>query len=258
MEEDHIDRSLLNLPEPILDCILKLLSPIELIKMSMVCTCLRDACRSDHLWENHINQKWGTIVGDFAFKEWQWHLTKFKSEEEEEEALLDQNCSLGSFCGSCPLPCTGSYLQDFNQLRTFLPNNSMLALYFSLQGGKFWFPAQFYRGPRVRDALFRYDSTSQTFTAREQRVGGRWLLWKGIMWERLRLSPVATPPCFCHVSDCLEDLKPGDHIEIQGKKKSDPHYEWFYAVIGHLDSCNENEEYCCCRHSDFEVKSKDK
>lgn len=49
----------------------------------------------------------------------------------------------------------------------------------------------------------------------------------GISWENLRASPVETPPCVRHVSDCLEDLKPGDHIEIQGKKKSDPHYGRF-------------------------------
>lgn len=38
-----------------------------------------------------------------------------------------------------------------------------------------------------------------------------------VKWDRIRAPPVDTPPFTPHASDCLHDLKPGDHIEIQWK-----------------------------------------
>lgn len=142
--------SLLNLPNSTLNDILKLLSPMELIKMSSVCTYLRDTCRSDHLWETHIKQKWGKMVGDVAFKEWQWHITTTLLNQQN---IINQNGSLGSFSGTWPVLCLGSYLQDCMQLKSSFLNKFMMSLYFSLENGKFWFPAQFYR-VRVLIILF--------------------------------------------------------------------------------------------------------
>ncbi|TKY62712.1 F-box protein [Spatholobus suberectus] len=70
-----------------------------------------------------------------------------------------------------------------------------------------------------------------------------------IQWDILRAPPVDTPPCDRYISDCLEDLKPGDHIEIQWKSRREIPYDWWNAVIGHMESCNENENFCCCRYS---------
>ncbi|TKY62711.1 F-box protein [Spatholobus suberectus] len=80
--------SLLNLPEPVLDCILRCLSPMDLVRMSEVCICLRDRCRSDYLWEDHIKKKWGRLIGDVAYKEWQCHITTTK---EKGNQLSQQN-----------------------------------------------------------------------------------------------------------------------------------------------------------------------
>ena len=138
--------SLLSLPESTLDNILKRLSPIELIRMSEVCTTLRDRCRSDDLWDNHIKQKWGRVIGDVAYKEWQWHVTAAKEEGNLLYQMINQNGSLGTFSGAWPMLCLGSYLRDSRHiLSSSLSNSFMMALYISLESGKFWFPAQVYR-----------------------------------------------------------------------------------------------------------------
>ncbi|KAJ1405210.1 F-box-like domain superfamily [Sesbania bispinosa] len=240
--------SLLNLPESTLDCILQRLSPIELIKMSEVCTYLRDICRSDNLWDNQIKKKWGGLIGDVAYKEWQWHITLAKEEGNILNQQINQNGSMGSFSGAWPMLCLGSYLEDCKHLKNSLSNNFMMALYLSLESGKFWFPAQVYRGPYVSDALVSYNSKTNTFQAR-QRSGSWRLMGNNIQWDEVRVSPVETSPCDRYVSDCFEELKPGDHIEIQWKTSSEISYDWWYAVVGHLGSCNENENYCLCHKS---------
>ncbi|KAK7378049.1 hypothetical protein VNO80_03485 [Phaseolus coccineus] len=242
--------SLLDLPEPILDCILRLLSPMELVIMSEVCTCLRDRCRSDPLWEVHIKQKWGGVIGDVAFKEWQWHISTTKEKQINHlDKQINQKGSLGSFSGTWPVLYLRSYLEDCSHLNSSLSNSFMMTLYFSLENAKFWFPAQVYRGGLVRDALVRYDSKTDNFQARQQN-GGWQVVGRNIQWETLRAPPVNTPSCFRYISDCLEDLKPGDHIEIQRKSRREIAYDWWYAVVGHMESCNENQNFCCCRSSE--------
>ncbi|RDX73465.1 F-box protein, partial [Mucuna pruriens] len=251
---DNIEPSgtinLLNLPEPIMDSILKRLSPMELVGMSEVCTCLRDRCRSDPLWEVHIKQKWGKVIGDVAYKEWQWHITTAKDKGINQfNQHNNHNGSLGSFCGTWPMLYLRSYLEDCGHLNSSLANSFMMTLYFSLFNGKFWFPAQIYRGVLVRDALVKYDSKTDNFQARQQN-GGWHVMGNNIEWDIVRAPQVDTPPCDLYVSDCLQDLKPGDHIEIQWKSRREIPYDWWYAVIGHMESCNENENDCRCRYSE--------
>lgn len=134
--------SLLDLPEPTLDCILKHLSPVELCIISQVCSSLRNRCNNDDLWEERIKRKWGRVIGDVAYKEWGYHITTAKEENPER---VDQNGSLGSFTGDWPNLCLGSYLENYGQLRGSLSNHFMKALYLSLESGRFWFPSQLYR-----------------------------------------------------------------------------------------------------------------
>ncbi|KAJ1435996.1 F-box-like domain superfamily [Sesbania bispinosa] len=242
--------SLLDLPEMTLDFILKLLSPIELCRMSEVCTFLRDKCQSNHLWEEHMKQKWGRVIGDVVYKEWQLHITAAK----EGNNLLNQRTnlssgSLGSFTGDWPNLYLASYLEDCCLLNGQRSNHFMMSLYFSLQSGRFWFPAQVYKGLMIHYALVSYDSESNTFQAR-YRCGGWRFLGKNLEWDMVRAPAVDSPPYVMHVSDCLDKLKPGDHIEIQWRGNTQVPYDWWYAVIGHLDSCNENENYCQCHRSD--------
>ncbi|XP_027934575.1 F-box protein At2g32560-like [Vigna unguiculata] len=99
----------------------------------------------------------------------------------------------------------------------------------------------------INNALVNYDSRSNTFQARDQN--GSWkLIGKNIEWDMVRAPSLQISPYLLHVSHSLQNLKPEDHIEIQWRPNAQSPYDWFYGVIGHLESCNEN---CCeCVYSD--------
>lgn len=105
---------LLKLPEPILDNILERLSPTELCSMSEVCFCLIRRCRSNRLWDKHIQFKWGRLLGDVAYREWQFHTIRIMMNNEESPSLLQMkpNGLLGSFIGDWPCLCLSSYLEN--------------------------------------------------------------------------------------------------------------------------------------------------
>lgn len=42
-----------------------------------------------------------------------------------------------------------------------------------------------------------------------------------VPWERIRAPSVATSAHELHISDCLSDLHPGDHFEIQWRRNKD-------------------------------------
>ncbi|XP_054793003.1 F-box protein At2g26850-like [Prosopis cineraria] len=75
---------------------------------------------------------------------------------------------------------------------------------------------------------------------------------KNIGWEKVRATPVETPPNAFHVSN-LNNLTPADHIEIQFRTARQTSYDWWYATIGHLETCDENENHCRCDQSDMVV-----
>lgn len=58
----------------------------------------------------------------------------------------------------------------------------------------------------------------------------------GISWERLRASPVDTPPHVLHISDCLNNLRPGDHIEIQWRRNKEFPYGLFLSCLSFTSS----------------------
>ncbi|KAI4353074.1 hypothetical protein L6164_002049 [Bauhinia variegata] len=246
--------SLLDLPEPVLDSVLIHFSPIDLCIMSQACISLRDRCRSDHIWARIIKEKWGRVIGDVAYKEWRWHLTIAKEENLLNEHI--QNGSLGSISGVWPNICLGSFLEDFGQLISCSrKNNFMMSMYISLESGKFWFPAQIYRGAVLCNALLSYESKTDHFQARQQTGGWRFL-GSNISWDMVRL-PLVETPFVLHVSDSLDDLKPGDHIEIQRRPSRGKPYDWWYANIGHLDSCDETEnQHCRCYLSERTMENK--
>lgn len=60
-----------------------------------------------------------------------------------------------------------------------------------------------------------------------------------VPWSRLRSPPIDTSAHELHVSDCLEELRPGDHVEVQwrrnkefpyGKKRSVDWCVLFYPI----------------------------
>ncbi|KAL5546624.1 hypothetical protein UlMin_006311 [Ulmus minor] len=250
--------SLLDLPELTLECVFERLSPAGLCSLAGVCSSLRDKCTSDHLWEKHLTQKWGKLLGVAAYREWTYHVATRNG-----PSLSDQNKKKGlleSFLYARPFSWIGPKLEKSCKVRTTLPADSYMAWYLSLESGKFWFPAQVYNRENGHigfmlscyDAQLSYDSQSDTFLARYSPHGRR-TIEDNISWDRLRAPPVETPPQMLHVSDCLHDLKPGDHIEIQWRRNKEFPYGWWYGIVGHLEHCDENENHCHCHKSDTVV-----
>lgn len=74
---------------------------------------------------------------------------------------------------------------------------------------------------RFRSLSFRYPPHGRRPIAIENCVP----------WERLRAPPVDTKPHDLHVSDCLNDLRPGDHIEIQWRRNKEFPYGLFFKPV---------------------------
>lgn len=275
--------SVLDLPELALECILERLPPDGLFRMSCVCTELMDRCLSDHLWEKHMSQKWGRIIGPAARREWQWHISSSRRNESKSCFLDQTSCKGGGLMAYLSrlwpfmLVRSNSFLNpsnlaisydDYDNIRSDTkrisqpPVDSVVACYRALETGKFWFPAQVFNRENGHvgfmlscyDAELSYDSRNDTFQARYPPHGRRAVaIESGVTWDRLRAAPVDTCPHDLHVSDCLNDLRPKDHIEIQWRRNKEFPYGWWYGIVGHLETCDGNDNYCHCHESDTVV-----
>ncbi|EXC34984.1 F-box protein [Morus notabilis] len=255
VEEKELMISLLDLPELTLECIFERLSPAGLCSMAGVCSSLRERCISDRLWESHLKQKWGKVIGDRAYREWQCHVASRNGSNlayrKTKKGLFESLLSAQPFSWIRPK------IEKNSKVRTNLPVDSVMAWYLSLESGKFWFPAQVYNRENGHigfmlscyDAQLSYDSRTDTFQARYSPHGRR-TAEENIGWDRLRAPPIDTPPFMLHASDCLHDLKPGDHIEIQWRRNKECPYGWWYGLVGHLEPCDGNENHCRCYYSD--------
>ncbi|KAL6966647.1 hypothetical protein U1Q18_032427 [Sarracenia purpurea var. burkii] len=243
----------LDLPELILECILERLPPDGLCSMAGVCNALRDRCTSDRLWERHMKQKWGQIIGSAAYREWQWHVISRK-----DSGFHDRSQRRGlmrSLSRLWPLSLIRSSLDNTSKRKSCLPVDSIMSWYLALETGKFWFPAQVYNRENGHvgfmlscyDAELCYDSYTDTFQARYPPHGRRAVAVENcVTWDRLRAPPIDTSPHDLHISDCLLELCPGDHVEIQWRRNKEFPYGWWYGVVGHLESCDGNNNYCRC------------
>ncbi|KAH9620499.1 hypothetical protein KSS87_012786 [Heliosperma pusillum] len=252
---DDVGMSLLDLHDLALDLILEQLSPAELCSLAGVCTYLRGKCRSNHMWEKHMEKKWGRVIGNAALREWHWYMANNK-----------RKCSLSggdnggifySICSLWPLSLVfRPKLERRSEIKGDLPPDSIMAWYLSLETGEFWFPAQVYNRENGHDgfmlscydAKISYNLKTDSFQARYSPHGRR-TIEENISWSRLRTPPIETPPYNLHISDCLDDLRPGDHFEIQWRRNKAYPYGWWYGVIGHLESCSVNENHCICHDS---------
>ncbi|XP_027080008.1 F-box protein At2g26850-like [Coffea eugenioides] len=251
--------SILDLPELVLECILEKLPPEGLCSMAAVCRSLRDRCMSDHLWEKHMIQKWGRIIGPAAHREWQWHIATRK------DSCFNQATPKGSFnylSQLWPLSLVRSSLRNrITKRKNSPPVDSVMSWYLALESGKL-FPAQVYNREHGHvgfmlscyDAELSYNPRTDTFQARYPPHGNRAVAVEtDVTWDRIRAPPVDTPPHDLHISDCLSELHPGDHIEIQWRRNKEFPYGWWYGVVGHLETCDGNSNYCRCHESDSVV-----
>ncbi|KAG6468368.1 hypothetical protein ZIOFF_073044 [Zingiber officinale] len=99
------------------------------------------------------------------------------------------------------------------------------------------------------DAEVSYDGRTDTFLARYPPHGRRTVVIEGVEWDRLRPPPMDTPAYDLHISNCLNNLQPVDHIEIQWRRNKEFPYGWWYGGIGQLESCDGNRHFCCCHLS---------
>lgn len=141
--QENSEISVLDLPELALECILEKLPPSGLCNLSGVCSSFKDRCRTDYLWEKHMKQKWGKIIGPAAHREWKWHIASgrnfFNIGKES------QNGVLSLFSLFWPMSWMGSQVVSCKKKkkRSF-PVDSIMSWYLALENGKFWFPAQVY------------------------------------------------------------------------------------------------------------------
>lgn len=253
--------TILDLPELALDCILGKLSPAGLATMACVCSSLRDRLRDNHLWERHMREKWGQVIGQAARREWERYISSRKVSQVSGGATgsLKPKGWMGSLSCIWPLSWFKTKLDTGNRPWSPLPMDSIMSWYLALESGRFWFPAQVYNRENGHvgfllscyDSELCYDRHTDTFYARYPPHGRRPVkMEEGIEWDRVRAPPVDTSAHDLHVSDCLNDLCPGDHIEIQWRKNKEFPYGWWYGVVGHLELCDGNEHHCQCRQSD--------
>ncbi|XP_074306763.1 F-box protein At2g26850-like [Silene latifolia] len=254
---DDFEMSLLDLHDLALDQILEQLSPAELCSLAGVCTYLRSKCRSNDMWEKHMEKKWGRIIGNAALREWHWYMAN-NNKRKYSISGGNNGGSFYSICSWWPLNLVfRPKLQRKSEIKGDLPPDSIMAWYLSLETGEFWFPAQVYNRENGHDgfmlscydAKISYNLKTDTFQARYSPHGRR-TIEENISWSRLRTPPIDTPPYNLHISDCLDDLRPGDHFEIQWRRNKAYPYGWWYGVIGHLESCSVNEDHCICHDSE--------
>ncbi|KQK10227.1 F-box protein At2g32560 isoform X2 [Brachypodium distachyon] len=257
----------LDLPELVLDRVLQELSPASLAAVACVCAGLRDRCSSmDGLWERHVRRKWGRVLSAAARQEWEAELLLAATSTLPRSAARRRSW-VDSLACAWPFSWTrwlkGDAATTAAAARPAPPADSKskaACWYRALECGQFWFPAQVYNREdghvgfllSCYDAHLRYDRRTDTFTARYPPHGRKLAKEEdGVQWCRVRAAPASTPPPHdLHVSACLDDLRPGDHFEIQWRKNKDFPYGWWYGAVGHLESCNANEHLCRCHEDD--------
>ncbi|KAH6834283.1 F-box family protein [Perilla frutescens var. hirtella] len=253
------EMSVLDLPDLVLECILEKLPPEGLCTMASVCSSLRDRCVSDHLWQNHTTNKWGRVIGAAAEKEWQSCVASRRGRE-----FLNQSKQKGLVNYLIRLwPLIRSGFSNTTRKKCFFSTvDSIMPRYAALESGEFCFPAQVYNRENGHvgfmlscyDAMLSYDRKTDTFNARYAPHGARaCAVESGVTWDRIRAPLVDTSPYVLHVSDCLHDLQPGDQIEIQWRRNKEFPYGWWYGVVGHLETCDGNANYCRCHNSETVV-----
>ncbi|XP_016480577.2 LOW QUALITY PROTEIN: F-box protein At2g32560-like [Nicotiana tabacum] len=261
---ENVDRnsemSVLDLPELALDCILERLPPEGLCNMASVCSFLKEKCKSDYLWERHMKEKWGRVIGPAAYREWQWHIASRNDSSFFNQAKQRGFMTyLSQFWPISLVSRSNSSISSIKKKHTPPPVDSVMSWYLALESGKFWFPAQVYNRENGHvgfmlscyDAELSYDLRTDTFQARYPPHGRRAIaIETGVTWDRLRAPPLDTSPHDLYISDCLTELCPGDHIEIQWRRNKEFPYGWWYGIVGHLETCDGNEFYCRCHDSD--------
>ncbi|CAL4957155.1 unnamed protein product [Urochloa decumbens] len=258
--------SVLDLPELAIDCILERLPPVELRSMAAVCRSMRERCRGDHLWERHMSAKWGRVLGRAAKDEWRAHLASATEPGGASGGGGGKRRRwLAALSCVCPVVSWMRPKADGGKSSGPVLDDSIMSWYLSMESGKFWFPAQVYNREHGHvgfmmscyDAELSYDFHTDSFRARYPPHGRRTVVLEdGVQWNRVRAPPVDTLAHDLHASDCLHELRPGDHIEIQWRRNKEFPYDtvvlefnqytagsrWRQALVNRKDHREEGNE----------------
>ncbi|KAK8941260.1 F-box protein [Platanthera zijinensis] len=238
--------TIFDLPELDLDCILEKLPPAELCKMVAVCRYLKERCVGDHLWKRHMREKWSRVIGEAALRKWELQIEPRRDFEVRSEKPA------ASYLRRLP------WLKRKADSSRTSPADSLISFYQALENGGFSFPAQVFNRENGNagfllscyDAEISYSYRKNKFYARYPPHGKRVPAVEEVPWERIRAPSVSTSAHDLHISVCLNDLNPGDHIEIQWRRNKEFPYGWWYAVVGHLEGCDRDDHHCFCHESD--------
>ncbi|KAE8700242.1 F-box protein [Hibiscus syriacus] len=236
-EVEESAMSVLELPDLVLECILERLPPAALCSMAGVCSSLRSRCVDGHFWEKHMIKKWGRIIGPAAYREWQWHIALRTRKDSSNLKQGKPKGLMGILSIVRPSWWIQSKVNDSSK-QCSLPDDLIMSWFLALENGRFWFPAQVYNSENGHVGFmlseWSYDPRTDTFQARYPPHGMRKVTTENnVPWERLRASPFVTSSHDLHIPDCLNELRPG----------------WWYGVVGHLESCDGNENCCQCHNS---------
>ena len=140
-----------------------IVSLTDLCNMAAVCSSLKDKCRNDYFWKKHIKRKWGKVIGASVYRQWRWHVAS-----RNREKIVHRSNQKGIFASLQSF----SPFQWFKTIsgnsressRSLLPNDSFMALYLSLENGKFWFPAQVYNREVSGLRLLRVVTSAGSFS----------------------------------------------------------------------------------------------
>jgi hypothetical protein len=139
------ETSVLDLPELAIDCILEKLRPAELRSMAAVCRSMRERCRGDHLWERHMTNRWGRVLGRAARDEWRTHLASAsESRAAGGGGGGKRRRWLAALSCVCPVVSWMRPRADGGKSSAPVLDDSIMSWYLSVESGKFWFPAQVY------------------------------------------------------------------------------------------------------------------
>lgn len=252
VEEVPIEFALLDLPELVIEDILRLLPAPALARMAGVSSELRSRCGRDYLWENLLLQKWGKLVGPNEFSAWGNCLASTKGMVGKNSLSRSDVCKLVLAC-IWPFSCLQAK-EESKSTRGSLTCFPLMAFYGALESGEFWFPAQVFNRESGHvgfmlscyDADICYEHTRNAFRARYPQHGTQTVVVEDdIPWARVRASPVITSPYELHETG---DLFPGDHVEVQWKRSSEFPYGWWYGLVGHADNCNSRRGADCFCH----------
>jgi hypothetical protein len=153
----------------------------------------------------------------------------------EASFLFCSMAMLGSWChammqSSATITIPTHSVQGITNLSVFAPLMARKIVFM------FWWLCDEHIEPRIKIIFTHWkiarsnclSDSKNDWCARYPPHGRRTVVLEdGVQWDRVRAPPVNTLAHDLHASDCLHELRPGDHIEIQWRRNKEFPYGMF-------------------------------